>query len=140
MSQGTKSINLPDVAIKDPFIDPEITTGNKSASSSRNNFKKVQSTGHKRAVSNAAGSGSRYRQGMIPTENFKFKEFLEIVFGSQMTKEEIKCETRDYVQVLETNYTDKIRELRAQLDRLKKRVVQERSKCATNNVAKSDLE
>ena len=60
---------------------------------------------------------------MIPTENFKFKEFLEIVFGSQMTKEEIKCETRDYVQVLETNYTDKIRELRAQLDRLKKRVV-----------------
>ena len=61
MSQGTKSINLPEVAIKDPFIDPEITTGNKSASSSRNNFKKVQSTSHKRAVSNAAGSGSRYR-------------------------------------------------------------------------------
>ena len=49
---------------------------------------------------------------MIPTENLKFNQFLEILFSSQMTKDEIKCETRDYVQVLETNYTDKIRELR----------------------------
>ena len=57
-----------------------------------------------------------------------------------MTKDEIKCETRDYVQVLETNYTDKIRELRGQLDKLKKKVVQERTKCATTNVEKSDLE
>ena len=140
VSQGTKSINLPDVAIKDPFLDPEITTGHKSAASSRNHYNKVQSTSHKRAVSNAAGSGSRYRQGMIPTANLKFNQFLEILFSSQMTKDEIKCETRDYVQVLETNYTDKIRELRGQLDKLKKKVVQERTKCATTNVEKSDLE
>ena len=26
VSQGTKSINLPDVTVKDPFLDPEITT------------------------------------------------------------------------------------------------------------------
>jgi hypothetical protein len=61
VSQGTKSINLPDVTVKDPFLDPEITTGHKSAASSRNNFNKVRSTTHKRAVSNAAGTGSRYR-------------------------------------------------------------------------------
>ena len=40
-----------------------------------------------------------------------------------MTQMEIKNETKDYVQVLETNYTDKIRELRNQIDRMKKKVV-----------------
>ena len=43
------------------------------------------STTHKRAMSNAAGAASRYKQGMIPTENLKFNQFLEILFNSQMT-------------------------------------------------------
>lgn len=89
-----------------------MSTGHKSAASSRNNLNKGYTTTHKRAISNAAGVGSRYKQGMIPTENLKFNQFLEILFNSQMTQNEIKNETRDYVQVLETNYTDKIRELR----------------------------
>lgn len=57
-----------------------------------------------------------------------------------MTQQEIKNETKDYVQVLETNYTDKIRELRNQLDRTKKKVVQERTKSVVTSVEKSDLE
>ena len=77
---------------------------------------------------------------MIPTENLKFNQFLEILFNSQMTQQEIKNETKDYVQVLETNYTDKIRDLRTQMDRLKKRLVNERTKSVVTSVEKSDLE
>ena len=117
-----------------------ISTGHKSAASYRNHLKQAQSTSHKRAVSNAAGATSRYKQGMIPTENLKFNQFLEILFNSQMTQMEIKNETKDYVQVLETNYTDKIRELRSQVDRMKKKVVQERTKSVVTSVEKSDLE
>ena len=57
-----------------------------------------------------------------------------------MTQQEIKNETKDYVQVLETNYTDKIRDLRTQMDRLKKRLVNERTKSVVTSVEKSDLE
>lgn len=47
----------------------------------------------------------------MPTENLKFSQFLDIIFNSKLSNNEIKQETRDYVQILETNYTDKIREL-----------------------------
>ena len=106
-----RSLVLPDVgAVKDPLVESRlISTGHKSVASSRNQLKQAYSTTHKRAMSNAAGATSRYRQGMIPTENLKFNQFLEILFNSQMTQGEIQSETRDYVSVLETNYTDKIR-------------------------------
>ena len=51
---------------------------------------------------------SPYKQGMIPTENLKFSQFLDILFTSGMTKSDIKNETEGYVKALETNYTDKI--------------------------------
>jgi len=47
----------------------------------------------------------------MPTENLKFQQFLDIIFNSKLSNREIKQETRDYVMILETNYTDKIREL-----------------------------
>lgn len=129
----TSSLILPDVSVKDPLVESRvISTGHKSVASSRNNLKQARSTTHKRAVSNAAGAGSRYKQGMIPTENLKFNQFLEILFNSQMTQDEIQNETRDYVSVLETNYTEKISKLRSELDRLKKRVTQERTKTVVN--------
>ena len=59
---------------------------------------------------------------MIPTENLKFSQFLDIIFNSRLTSDEIKQETRDYVQVLETNYTDKIREMSISLEKQNKRV------------------
>ena len=64
---------------------------------------------------------SRYKQGMIPTENLKFGQFLDILFTSGMNKSEIKDETEGYVQVLETNYTDKIRDLKIELEKLTRR-------------------
>ena len=63
---------------------------------------------------------SRYKQGTIPTDNLKFSQFLEILFTSGMTKAEIQSETQGYVQVLETNYTDKIRDCKIELEKMKR--------------------
>lgn len=54
---------------------------------------------------------SRYRH--IMTENLKFNKFLDILFKSKLEKLEIKDEISKYVQVLETNYTDSIKDLKA---------------------------
>ena len=83
---------------------------------------------------------SRYRAGMIPTENLKFSQFLDIIYNSKLSFEEMKQETRDYVQILETNYTDKIRELQNELQQCKKSVQQEKNRNAVSNVEKSELE
>lgn len=78
----------------------------------RNRIFKTAHTASKRAQSNIQEPNpSRYRAGMIPTENLKFSQFLDIIYNSKLSIEEMKQETRDYVQILETNYTDKIREL-----------------------------
>lgn len=68
-----------------------------------------------------ANQTSRYRQGTIPTENLKFTQFLDILFTSGMTKSEIKNETESYVQVLETNYNDKIRDLKIEVEKMKRK-------------------
>lgn len=65
---------------------------------------------------------SRYRKGTIPTENIKFTQFLEILFTSGMTKAEISTEVAGYVQVLETNYTDKIRECKVELEKMQRKL------------------
>ena len=88
----------------------------------------------------AGNMTSRYRQGTIPTENIKFSQFLDILFTSGMTKNEIKNETQGYVQVLETNYTDKIRELKVENEREKRRVAQEKTKKTVKTMEKNDLE
>ena len=93
---------------------------------SSRNSKKFFTTKHVRAQSNVQPSRtnmtSRYRQGTIPTENLKFNQFLDILFSSGMTKSEIKTETHGYVQVLETNYTDKIREIKQETERLTRKL------------------
>lgn len=81
---------------------------------------KVKTTEHRRVKSNSVlgvgGQVSRYAH--IPTENLKFRSFIEALFGSKMTSDDIKEEVKAYVEVLETNYTDTIRDLKAQIDRL----------------------
>jgi hypothetical protein len=77
---------------------------------------------------------------MIPTENLKFSQFLDIIFNSRLAPDEIKKETRDYVQVLETNYTEKIREISIALEKQNKRTQFERNKSVTTSCVKSDLE
>lgn len=71
---------------------------------------------------------------MIPTENLKFNQFLDILFSSRMTRDEIKDEACTYVQVLETNYTDKLTQLRAALEKQKKFTKQEKTKSAVHTV------
>ena len=106
---GDKSLILPELTIKDPIMGLEDTfasglgSGPKSMASQRTRNKgNMQTTGHKRAMSNAASSKngavtSRYRQGMIPTDNLKFNQFMEILFSSRMTRDEIKEEACSYI-------------------------------------------
>ena len=64
---------------------------------------------HKRTQSQGAGlvNASRYRN--IPTENIKFQQFIDLIFDSQMDKEEIKFQILNYNQSLETNYNETIK-------------------------------
>ena len=62
---------------------------------------------------------SRYRH--IPTENIKFTKFLDLLFKSKMGRDDIKEEIAKYVQALETNYTESIKELRLGVEREKNR-------------------
>ena len=81
---------------------------------------------------------SRYKY--IPTENFKFQKFLDLIFRSKMNMDDIKDEILKYVQALETNYTESIRELKLNIDREKgkqRRVLAER---VNLNNEKNDLE
>ena len=57
-----------------------------------------------------------------------------------MTHDEIQSEIKNYVRVLETNYNDKIVELRRKLEQEKKKVTQEKTKSVTNTIEKNDLE
>ena len=68
--------------------------------------------------SGAQGSPqSRYKN--IPSENLKFQRFIDLIYKSQMNSEEIQNEIIMYVQALETNYNDTIRDLRLMLDKEK---------------------
>ena len=57
-----------------------------------------------------------------------------------MTKNEIKTETKGYLQVLETNYTDKIRDMKVELDRLQRSLRQEKTKKVVTTVEKNEME
>ncbi len=63
---------------------------------------------------------SRYAH--IPSENLKFQSFIEALFGSKMTREDVKEEVKAYVSVLETNYNDTIKELKLQIENLTKKL------------------
>ena len=57
-----------------------------------------------------------------------------------MTKNEIKTETKGYLQVLETNYTDKIRDMKVELDRLQRNLRQEKTKKVIQTAEKNEME
>lgn len=75
--------------------------------------------GHKRTKSQGSSlvSGSRYRN--IPTENIKFQQFVDLLFDSNMNKEDMKFEILNYTQALETNYTETIKNLQIRNERLR---------------------
>ena len=64
-----------------------------------------------KSICNSPSQISLYKEGSIPTHNLKLEQFLEIVCGSLMTKEEIKEQTKNFFLVLETQYTEKIKSL-----------------------------
>jgi hypothetical protein len=60
---------------------------------------------------------SRYKN--IPSENIKFQQFIDLVFESKMQKDDVKFEILSYVQALETNYNETIKEQKMRCERLK---------------------
>ena len=63
------------------------------------------------------GIESRYRN--IPSENIKFQQFIDLIYESKMEKDDQKFEVLNYVQALETNYNDTIKEQKQRGERLK---------------------
>lgn len=93
---------------------------------------------HRRA--NSVITNSYYVQGLIPTENLRLEQFLDIVFGSKMSLQEMKTESLQYMQVIETNCMDKIRSLQTQLEKQRKLLQDERTSNVGKIVEKSELE
>lgn len=131
-------------ATDESFMSANLKSVASSRNSGKNKFFTTAANKPNRAHSSALNRGnnmtSRYRKGTIPTENIKFSQFLEILFTSGMNKAEIQNETQGYVQVLETNYTDKIRECKVELEKMQRRLAQEKTKKVVHTMDKNDLE
>jgi hypothetical protein len=81
---------------------------------------------------------SRYRH--IPTQNLKFSNFLDVIFKSKMDKEDVKGEINKYVEALETNYTDAIRDLKNVVEKEKTKFRKVTSDKVNENTEKNELE
>ena len=115
------------------------------ATSQKNKKKPKSQTQHKRTQSHQnfsaslmAPGESRYKR--IPSENIKFQQFIDLIFESKMPKEGIKFEILSFVQALETNLNEAIRDERLRCERIKKELRKEKSKHVNDNIEKGDLE
>ena len=111
----------------------------------KNKKKPKSQTQHKRTQSHQSFTGSlippgesRYRR--IPSENVKFQQFIDLIFESRMPKDGIKFEILQFVQALETNLNEAIRDERQRCERIKKELRKEKSKHVNDNIEKGDLE
>ena len=104
------------------LLDPSLHTLNSTSRKVINSG--LKTTTHKRAGSTLMQQ-SRYAN--IPTENLKFRAFIDALFQSKMTQYDVKEEVKGYVSALETNYTDTIKDLRAQMETLKRKLKLARS-------------
>lgn len=97
------------------LLDPKMFS-NKSTSRrpllTSTSIKKVSHARGKSSSVTGMASPTVSRYANIATENLKFKIFAQALFSSKMTLEDMREEMKAYVSVLETNYTDTIRELR----------------------------
>ena len=97
------------------------------------------SADHKRTQSQGAQlKESRYRN--IPTENVKFQQFIDLIFESKMKKDDVKFEILNYVQALETNYNESIKEQKMRCDRLRNQLRKEKSRNVNDVIERGDLE
>jgi len=53
----------------------------------------------------------------LPTKNVKFEKFTELMFASGMHNEKIQEEVVKYVQALETNYCETIKDLKILIEK-----------------------
>ena len=81
---------------------------------------------------------SQYR--FIPTENFKFNKFLDLILKSKMSKDDIKDEITKYVQALETNYMDTIKELRNAAEKERNKARRVTADRVNENTERNELE
>ena len=70
--------------------------------------------GHKRNKSHVAGISRLTR---IPTENIKFEQFIDLLFSTKLSLEDLKNEIKAYVSVLETNYNETIKVLKIKIEK-----------------------
>ncbi len=65
---------------------------------------------------------------------------MDLLFASKMQSKEIQSELKNYVKALETNYTETIKELRFQNDRLVKKFKKNQGVKVNQTTEKNDLE
>ena len=70
----------------------------------------------------------------------KFQQFIDLLFESNMNKEDMKFEILNYTQALETNYTETIKNLQIRGERIKRRLKKEESKNVNTVIERGDLE
>lgn len=102
-------------------------------------FSKVTGRGKSQTAAAASRSPpSRYR--FMPTENAKFGKFLELLFKSKMSADDVQAEIAKYVQALETNYMETIKELRGGLERERLRTRKATAEKVNETTEKNELE
>jgi hypothetical protein len=109
-----------------------------------NNFSSIKRPAGKSQTAGAhhrteRSPNSRYRLPM-PTENLKFGKFLDLVFKSKMSRDDVRDEIGKYVQALETNYMETIRELKSAAEREKTRARRVTADKVNENTEKNELE
>ena len=65
---------------------------------------------------------------------------MDLLFNSKMTKDEMKEEITKYVQLLETNYNQTVRDLKNTLDREKQKAKKSSYEKVQDVAAKGDME
>ena len=78
---------------------------------------------------NSVLTGSRYKQGIIPSENMKFEHLCSVLFKSdRMTDEQRHTEIVSYVRDMETRYNEIIDQLKTSQAKSQKQILREKTK------------
>lgn len=91
-------------------------------------------------VKSSASMISRYASVVPISENIKFNQFIDALFGSKMTNDDIKQEIKAFVEVLETNYNETISDLKLQIERLQKKLRKAKGDKANTQIEKTEFE
>ena len=81
---------------------------------------------------------SRYTK--INSVNLKFEQFIDIMLNSGVDRDTVKRETKNYVEVLETSYNDKIQQMQIANKRLKQEISKLKTSGLNEVVQKKDME